>query len=90
MNSSDVRSYLVYALRRALRPIARLLIRAGIRFDEFAHLARGVYVETAIRDGTGVPGIPSRARIAAVTFEYRQSRKGAQVGRDVAARRLQL
>jgi hypothetical protein len=67
MNSSEVRSYLVYALRRALRPIARLLIRSGIRFDEFAHLARGVYVESAIRDGTGIPGIPSRARIAART-----------------------
>ena len=67
MNSSEVRSYLIYALRRALRPIARLLIRSGIRFDEFAHLARGVYVESAIRDGTGVPGIPSRARIAANT-----------------------
>jgi hypothetical protein len=46
--------------------VAGLLIRAGIRFDEFAHLARGVYVETAIRDRTGAPGIPSRARIAAV------------------------
>jgi hypothetical protein len=67
MNSSEVRSYLVYALRRALRPIARLLIRSGIRFDEFAHLARGVYVESAIRDGTGAPGIPSRARIVAST-----------------------
>ncbi|HEV2268188.1 MAG TPA: DUF6502 family protein [Steroidobacteraceae bacterium] len=61
----EMRSYLVCALERALRPLVRLLIRAGIRFDEFAHLARGVYVESAIRDGTGVPGIPSRARIAA-------------------------
>lgn len=67
MSSNAIPSYLIYALRRALRPIARLLIRAGIRFDEFAHLARGVYVETAIRDGTGVAGVPSRARIAAVT-----------------------
>src|SRR6185312_8184106 len=61
MNSSYLRDYLVSTLRRALRPIARLLIGAGIRFDEFAHLARGVYVETAIRDGTGTPGMPSRA-----------------------------
>lgn len=60
-----MRSYLVCALQRALRPLVRLLIRAGIQFDEFAHLARGVYVESAIRDGVGVPGIPSRARIAA-------------------------
>lgn len=67
MNSREIPSYVVYALRRALRPIARLLIRAGIRFDEFLHLARGVYVEAAIRDGTGSAGIASRARIAAFT-----------------------
>lgn len=65
VSSGDLRSYLVYALRRALRPIARILIRAGVRFDEFANLARGVYVETAIRDGGG--RLPSRPRIAAVT-----------------------
>lgn len=67
MSSGEVRRQLLYALRRVLRPIARLLIRAGIRFDEFADLARGVYVETAIRDGSKSPTIPSRQRIAAVT-----------------------
>lgn len=66
MNSNYLRSYLVSTLRRVLGPIARLLIGAGIRFDEFAHLAKGVYVETAIRDGTGTSGIPSRARVAAI------------------------
>ncbi|MGH8294832.1 MAG: DUF6502 family protein [Steroidobacteraceae bacterium] len=66
MSSIEIPRYFSYTLRRVLRPVARLLIRAGIRFDEFAHLARGVYVETAIRDGTGVPVIPSRARIAAI------------------------
>jgi Family of unknown function (DUF6502) len=54
-------------LRRILRPIARLLIMAGIRFDEFADLARGVYVETAIRDGVELPIVPTRERIAAIT-----------------------
>lgn len=67
MSSSEVRNHLLYALRRVLRPIARLLIRAGIRFDEFADLVRGVYVETAIRDGIGSPKIPSRRRVAGVT-----------------------
>jgi hypothetical protein len=67
MNSGEVHKQLLYALRRILRPMARLLIRAGIRFDEFADLARGVYVETAIRDGIELPIIPSRERIAAVT-----------------------
>jgi hypothetical protein len=45
----------------------RLLIRVGIRFDEFADLARGVYVETAIRDGVQLPIGATRERIAAVT-----------------------
>lgn len=66
MSSSEVRKQLLYALRRVLRSIARQLIRAGIRFDEFADLARGVYVETAIRDGME-PEAPSRERIAGVT-----------------------
>ena len=49
-----------------MRPLARLLIRAGVRFDEFADLARGVYVESAARDFSR-SGLPSRRRIAAVT-----------------------
>jgi hypothetical protein len=67
MAPSEVRAQLLYALRRVLGPLVRLLIRAGIRFDEFADLARGVYVETAIRDGIESPKIPSRERVAGVT-----------------------
>jgi hypothetical protein len=67
MSSDEVRHHLHYAIRRVLRPVARLLIRAGIRFNEFAELARGVYVETAIRDGIERPKMPSRARIAGLT-----------------------
>lgn len=66
MSSSGIRNHLLYAVRRVLRPIARQLIRAGIRFDEFADLARGVYVETAIRDGIELK-TPSRGRVAGVT-----------------------
>lgn len=65
MSSGEVRKQLLYALRRVLKPLARLLIRAGIRFDEFADLARGVYVESAIRDGMQLPILPTRERIAA-------------------------
>jgi hypothetical protein len=65
MSSDEVRTQVLYALRRILRSIARLLTRAGIRFDEFADLARGVYVETAIRDGLESHTIPTRERIAA-------------------------
>jgi hypothetical protein len=67
MSSDRIRPHLNYALRRMLRPIARLLIRAGIRFNEFADLARGVYVESAVRDGAELLQKPSRARIAGVT-----------------------
>ena len=67
MSLRAVRNQLLYALRRILRRIARLLIRAGIRFDEFADLARGVYVETAIREGIGSSKLPTRERIAAMT-----------------------
>jgi hypothetical protein len=67
MSSSETRKQLLYALRRILRPVVRILIRAGIRFDEFAELARGVYVETAVRDGIEYSGIPTRERIAIVT-----------------------
>ncbi len=58
---------LLFALRRVLRPIVRILIRAGIRFDEFAELARGVYVESAIRDGLDHATNLTRARISVVT-----------------------
>lgn len=67
MSSSETRKQLLFALRRILRPIVRILIRAGIRFDEFSELARGVYVETAVRDGIEHSAIPTRERIAVVT-----------------------
>jgi Family of unknown function (DUF6502) len=63
---------LLYALRQVLRPIVRILIRAGIRFDEFAELARGVYVESAIRDGLDHASNLTRARISVVTGVTRQ------------------
>jgi len=45
----------------------KVLIRAGIRFDEFSELARGVYVESALRDGLDHAAKPSRARVAMAT-----------------------
>jgi len=67
MPTTSSRDQLLYALRRVLRPVVRVLIRAGIRFDEFAELARGVFVETAIRDGLDNVSIPTRARVSVVT-----------------------
>jgi len=66
------RNQLLHALRRVLRPVVRVLIRAGIRFDEFAELARGVFVETAIRDGLDNVSIPTRARVSVVTGVSKQ------------------
>jgi hypothetical protein len=63
---------LLHALRSVLRPIVRILIRAGIRFDEFAELARGVYVESAIRDGLDHASSLTRARVSVVTGVTRQ------------------
>jgi hypothetical protein len=71
MNSTSGKQ-LLYALRRVLRPIVRILIRAGIRFDEFAELARGVYVESAIRDGLDHASSLTRARVSVVTGVTRQ------------------
>ncbi|MGH8317260.1 MAG: DUF6502 family protein [Steroidobacteraceae bacterium] len=70
--SSDARKQLLYAVRRVLRPIIKLLIRAGISYGEFADLARGVYVESAIRDSTDRTGAPTRDRTAFLTGLTRQ------------------
>jgi hypothetical protein len=65
--SSASRAQLLHAIRRVLRPVVKVLIRAGIRFDEFAELARGVYVESALRDGLEHSAKPTRARVSMAT-----------------------
>ncbi|MGC8518596.1 MAG: DUF6502 family protein [Steroidobacteraceae bacterium] len=66
MSSDQTRTYLLGALRRALRALSRLMIRAGIRFDEFAMVVQSSYVECAVRDlEHWTP--PSRSRISALT-----------------------
>ena len=64
-NSS--RDQLLYAFRRVLRPLIRILVRSGVRYDEFLELVRGVYVETAVRDGLGYGGKPTRTKISIST-----------------------
>ena len=61
------RDHLLYAFRRVLRPLIRILVRSGVRYDEFLELVRGVYVETAVRDGLGDGTRPTRARISIST-----------------------
>jgi hypothetical protein len=63
----EFREHLMYAFRRVLRPLIRILVRAGVRYDEFLELVRGVYVEAAALDGLGAVGKPSRARISIAT-----------------------
>jgi Family of unknown function (DUF6502) len=65
--SDDARSHLIHAFRKVLRPLVKILIRAGIRQDEFADVIKGVYVESAIRDGIGREGPLTRARISLTT-----------------------
>src|SRR6185312_1586570 len=69
--SSGARKQLIYAVRRVLRPIVRLLLRVGISFDEFADVARGAYIESAIRDRAGTIPI-TRERIGFITGMSRQ------------------
>jgi len=50
-----------------LRPLVRILVRAGVRYDEFLELIRRIYVETAVRDGLG-DGVPlTRSRVSVTT-----------------------
>jgi len=61
------RDQLLYAFRRVLRPLIRILVRSGVRYDDFLELVRGVYVETAVRDGLGDGRKPTRAKISLST-----------------------
>ena len=61
------RDQLLHSFRRVLRPLIRILVRSGVRYDEFLELVRGVYVESAARDGLGDATKPTRAKISIST-----------------------
>src|SRR5882672_1545337 len=67
MMAKSPREHLLFAFRRVLRPLIRILVRAGVRYDEFSALVRGVYVEAAAVDRVGAIARPSRARISVAT-----------------------
>jgi len=67
MAAKNPREHLLFAFRRVLRPLIRILVRAGVRYDEFSALVRGVYVEAAAVDRVGAVSKPSRARISVAT-----------------------
>ncbi len=70
--SIDARRHFLQALQRMLRPIIRLMIRNGVRYDEFVDISRGAYVESAVRDGIGGIAHPTRDQIAWSTGISRQ------------------
>lgn len=61
------RNQLMYSFRRVLRPLIRILIRSGVRYDEFLELVKGVYVESAVRDGLGDGLKPTKAKVSIST-----------------------
>ncbi len=65
--SDTARAHLIHAFRKVLRPLVKILIRAGVRHDEFVEVIKGVYVESAVRDGTGQAGPLTRSRVALAT-----------------------
>lgn len=65
--TDTARAHLVHAFRKVLRPLVKVLIRAGVRYDEFIEVIKGVFVESAVRDGLGRGGPLTRARVALVT-----------------------
>jgi hypothetical protein len=61
------RAHLIFAFRRVLRPLVKILLRSGVRLDEFIEVVKGVYVESGIRDDV-IPIKPlTRARVALAT-----------------------
>ncbi|MFO7530754.1 MAG: DUF6502 family protein [Marinobacter sp.] len=66
MNDTDIKP-LHQALFRILRPLARLLLRNGIPFGEFAELVKRAYVEAALEDFSGGRRKPTDSRAAVMT-----------------------
>lgn len=65
--ADSARAHLIFSFRKILRPLVRILMRAGVTYDEFREVIKGAYVETAVRDGLGQAGEVTRERITAFT-----------------------
>ncbi|TGN40357.1 DUF6502 family protein [Marinobacter confluentis] len=70
------------ALYRILRPLARLLLRNGIPFAEFAELVRRAYVDAALEDFADERKKPTDSRAAVMTG---LTRKEVKKQRDILA-----
>lgn len=62
--AESYRAQLTHTFRTILRPLVRILFRAGVRFDEFIELLRGIYVEITIRDAMDAGKRVSTGRIS--------------------------
>jgi hypothetical protein len=62
--AESYRAQLIHTFRTVLRPLVRILFRAGVRFDEFIELLRGIYVEISIRDAMDLGKTISTGRIS--------------------------
>ncbi len=61
---NDIGQTLAAAVRRVLYPLVRILLRHGIAFDDFAEIARRIYVEVGMNE-IGITGRkPSISRVA--------------------------
>lgn len=65
--SETYRDQLVHTLRKVLKPLVRILFRAGVRFDEFIELLRGIYVEIVISEAAAHDQSVSAGRISILT-----------------------
>jgi hypothetical protein len=62
--AESYRAQLIHTFRTVLRPLVRILFRAGVRFDEFIELLRGIYVEISIRDAMDAGKTTTTGRIS--------------------------
>jgi Family of unknown function (DUF6502) len=59
------RAQLIFSFRKILKPMIRILLRAGIPYLEFREVLKGAYVEAAVRDGIkGQHGPLTRAMLS--------------------------
>lgn len=62
------RAQLIFSFRKILKPLIRILLRAGVPYLEFREVIKGAYVEAAVRDGIrGHKGHITRAMLSDYT-----------------------
>lgn len=66
---------LLQAIQRLLRPLARLLMSFGIDFPAFANLAKGVFVDVAVRDFPNDGSTITDSRVSLLSGVHRREVK---------------